>query len=259
MFTLKTSITSFFFRALILTAITAGALLSTAPAFGWQASGAADASVVFLEYEMSSNGLIWGDSIIKRSIIIKNNQRFMLEETDTNTMTTPAETVDSKETFLLDADQNIVEYTALHINNTDTTRVAAEVMGRDLVVRGSETGAQLHDWMRVNRGHYHFTSLYMPIGRLDLSEETSVKRFIDFGDDHFTIHENKMTLVGRETVRMGEISFDCQIITIDFGHIKGRLWIAKDKWGYFLIKEEANLEGTGPFEITLVQYRRSAQ
>ncbi|MEM7374407.1 MAG: hypothetical protein AAF587_37785 [Bacteroidota bacterium] len=59
-----------------------------------------------------------------------------------------------------------------------------------------------------------------------------------------------------DTFSLGEHTFDCHVIYIDYGHLHGEVWLAKDELGWFLIYEKATAT-EGSFELVLDGYERT--
>lgn len=214
----------------------------------------ADMKINELRYAMEAQGMNFGNTTMTREFVQESGQKLLQEKTITYIMLSVQNTISSEEVAKFNKDEDLVSYKGSHATGPDTIRVEAEIWNNSLVVSGSTQGGELEPWIEVNRKDYDFTSLHIPMDKLKLGKKETVKRFLDFGDENFTNHKNKMKLVGKEKQTIGDFEFDCQIVAIDFGHIKGKMWIAKDKFGYFLLKEEAVSTEMGPFTMKVVDY-----
>ncbi|MEQ6124028.1 hypothetical protein AAON49_07515 [Pseudotenacibaculum sp. MALMAid0570] len=59
-----------------------------------------------------------------------------------------------------------------------------------------------------------------------------------------------------DTFTLGKHTFDCHVIYIDYGHLHGEVWLAKDELGWFLIYEKATAT-EGSFELKLDSYEKT--
>ena len=134
---------------------------------------------------------------------------------------------------------------------TIDAKLSDDIFTFDLVMK---PGDPVHSEGFVKDLDYHWSTAYMDVGRQGFKKgEPFEKKILDI----YALKSKvvKGLYMGTETVKQGGHSFQCSKIKFDYGDVKGVFWMARDELGWFLVKEEAETEGT-PFQMYLDEYTR---
>lgn len=165
---------------------------------------------------------------------------------------------DSKadEVFWFDAD-GVIEYTGKF---TDVK--SGEVSSVDFHVESgvahyrSQSPAESRPFNQkfVKGKDYHWTTIYVDPTDRELEKGKSYKRRV-LDVSFARTKKLKESFLRMEKFTLGEHEFDCHVLHMDYGHVSGEIWIARDELGWFLVYEDA-VATEGPFELVLDGYSR---
>lgn len=101
---------------------------------------------------------------------------------------------------------------------------------------------------------YHTATIYIdPTDREMKPGKEYKRRMLDVSFARtMKLKENFLRM---DTFTLGEHTFDCHVIYIDYGHLHGEVWLAQDELGWFLIYEKATAT-EGSFELILDGYEK---
>ena len=138
--------------------------------------------------------------------------------------------------------------------NDSITVVMGENDSDEFIVSGKlpgESSFQLWDVKKMK--DIDAFVVFFDIDKLNLTKKMQIKKMYDlYGME---LRNNKLTKLGEEKLTVVGENFDCTMVRFDYGLIKGKLWFAKDPAGnYFLVKEEAQSQEYGPFDLDLTDY-----
>jgi hypothetical protein len=102
---------------------------------------------------------------------------------------------------------------------------------------------------------FHWSTIYIDPTNRELEKGKEYARKIL--DVSFARTMNlKEKFLGMKEFKLGEHVFNCYVLWMDYGHVEGEIWVAKDELGWFLVYEDA-VATEGPFELVLESYTRT--
>ena len=135
--------------------------------------------------------------------------------------------------------------------STMKARLEDDILSFDLTMK---EGDPVYTDSFIKDLDYHWSTAYIDLDRQDFKENQPFsKKILDI----YALESREVNGVylGVETVEQGGHTLECRKVKFDYGEVKGIMWLAKDEFGWFLVKEEAETHGQ-PFEMYLDEYTR---
>ncbi|MDY8136024.1 hypothetical protein [Aquimarina sp. 2201CG5-10] len=208
-------------------------------------------------YAMSADGVKTGQmeairkvDITKSSLLIKDVAQSLLsfyEPLDTK----------SEETFWL-GQKGVEEYQGkfTNVKNGETFDNRFMLKGKTLHFESkSSTESKTYKQKFIKGKDYHTATIYIdPTDREMESGKEYKRRMLDVS----FARTMKLTekFLRKDTFTLGEHTFECHVIYIDYGHLHGEVWLAQDELGWFLIYEKATAT-EGSFELVMDGYEKT--
>lgn len=217
----------------------------------------ATAGGVQLVYAMSSQGYPFGSITLTRRAAEHEGKRVVEEKTVTEMdYTTGSERHTSKSNELAwIGPEGLVKYDATFTENGETTMMKVRWSDDSLLVRSRF--AEGDEWAGVEfeKGQFDFTlPENPPLKRVAQAGGKTTLKWLSFYE--MAIAPVKIEHLGKERRKAGNTSFDCDIIVFDNPSmgLGGKIWIAQDRMGPFLLREEGR-NPDGPFTMQVTEYR----
>lgn len=224
------------------------------------ATQASDTTYLNTTHVMTAQGQIIANTITNRINYTLDGSAVMEEKVVTN-MSYPEEdgsthvNISTEEFTVIDGEMSF--FKGEYNENDSITVVMAEKDGDDFIVSGKVHGeSSFQLWDQKKMEEIDAFVVYFDVNKLKLSKKMQVKKMYDlYGME---LRNNKLTKLGEEKLALVGQDFDCTMVRFDYGLIKGKLWFAKDPAGNaFLIKEEAQSQEYGPFDLDMTDYNTS--
>lgn len=162
-----------------------------------------------------------------------------------------------EETFWLGAN-GLVEYKGkfTNLNTNEVFNNKFKLKGKVLYFESiSSKGLKPFKQKFIKGKDYHTATIYInPTDREMKPGKEYKRKMLDVSFARTMKLEEKFLRMDKFT--LGENTFDCHVIYIDYGHLHGEVWLAKDELGWFLIYEKATAT-EGSFELVLDSYTRT--
>ena len=209
---------------------------------------------------MTVEGEIISNSITNRMCYQLDGSQVLEEKVVTN-MSYPMENgetyvnISTEEFTVIDGEMSY--FKGEYNMNDSITVVMGEYDGDEWIVSGKLPGhSSFETWDVKKMKDIDAFVVFFNMDKLNLTKKMQVKRMYDlYGME---LRNNKLTKLGEEKISLAGEDFDCSMVRFDYGLIKGKLWFAKDPAGnYFLVKEEAQSQEYGPFDLDLTDYNTS--
>ncbi len=208
-------------------------------------------------YTMSTDGIVTGKmestrkvDASKSSLLIKDVAQSLLsfyEPSDTK----------SEEMFWLGVN-GLEEYQGKfkNIKNGDLYFNDFELKGKTLHFNSSSSkDSDTYKQKFIKGKDYHTATIYIDPTDRELKPGKEYKRkMLDVSFARTMKLKEKFLRMDKFT--LGEHTFDCHVIYIDYGHLHGEVWLAQDELGWFLIYEKATAT-EGSFELVLDSYEKT--
>lgn len=207
-----------------------------------------------LSYSMNSEGSNFANISFDRDYVDYEgtNIRRDIAVTSMSIMNTNNNfTVSTSQETTLVHDGKILLYNALFDENGEKTEMRAYSEDGWLILEGKTKDEDFATWNTIEEDKYDLSVANIPFDLLQLTEEESVRKILDLYSAQ--VKDNKMKILGKETLTVDEKKFECDIVAFDYGEIRGTMWIGKDELGYFLVKEDAKSD-IGDFQMLLDSY-----
>ncbi|TKG97108.1 hypothetical protein EYV94_01385 [Puteibacter caeruleilacunae] len=216
-----------------------------------------DTTFLNTTHVMTVMGEIISNSVTSRMTYKLDGSTVMEEKVVTN-MSYPMENgethkdISTEEFTIIDGEMNY--FKGEYNTNDSVTVVTAEKDGENLLVSGKLPGeSSFQVWDQKKLKEIDAYIVFFNIDELNLSKKMQIRKMYDlYGME---LRNNKLTLQDKETIELAGQKFECSIVKFDYGLIKGKLWFAKGPAdNYFLVKEEAQSQEYGPFDLDLTDY-----
>ena len=143
-------------------------------------------------------------------------------------------------------------YTAVITENDSGGKVTANFFNKDIQVETYGKEGKIQKTGFFKKGDYDFTDAYMPLNRLKLKQGKYTKNMLCFQDGSIRIIN--LRVAQKASVTAAGKTFQCKVLDFDYGVAKGRVWLAEDSLGCFVVQEYSSTED-GPFKRVLTEYK----
>jgi hypothetical protein len=217
----------------------------------------ADTAYLSTTHVMTAQGFILSNSFTERKTYFQDGAKIMEEQCITD-MSYPdgsggTHISKSTERFTV-VDGQMSYFWAEYTEGDSITRMKAEMDGETMYVSGQSHGEKdFAVWDQQNINNIDLFVFAVEHDALNLTKKTQVRKIYDMYS--VMLRDNKMSILGEETLDVSGYSFECDIVRFDYGLIKGKLWLSKDPSGNsFLVKEEADSDHYGAFNMDMTDY-----
>ncbi|MCG8636844.1 MAG: hypothetical protein MI863_23635 [Desulfobacterales bacterium] len=135
--------------------------------------------------------------------------------------------------------------------STMEARLEDDMLTFDLVM---QEGDPVYSESFVRDMDYNWSTSYIDVERQGFELNKPFKKKIL---DIYALESREVQgrLLGIETVEQGGHRLECHKIRFDYTEVKGIMWLARDEFGWFIVKEEAESHGQ-PFQMYLDEYTK---
>jgi len=216
-------------------------------------------SSVEMVYDMLSQGFRMGSVTVTRTMVQEKGQRTVEEKTVMKIkVDIPSNeySLDSTETASI-GPKGLTKYEGTFDENGTKSAIKAKLEDDNLVVRTRMGEGEQWLTMEFPTKGYDFTSSEVPPEERLKGGEQATLNWLSLYE--MAVAKVKVKRVGKESIKVGNRTFDCEILTFDNKEMEssGKVWVAKDSLGPFLVKEDGR-EPTGPFTLVLTKYEKGA-
>jgi hypothetical protein len=220
-------------------------------------SQSSDTTYLNTTHVMTAQGQIIANTVTNRKNYMDKGSKVMEERVVTN-MSYPEPdgsthvNVSTEELTVVDGTMKF--FKGVYTENDSTTVIMGEKDGNNFVVSGKTHGeSSFQIWDQRNLKDIDAFVVYFDIDKLQLSKVTQVKRMYDLYS--IELRKNKLSKLGSENLELVGQNFNCTMVKFNYGVIKGKVWFSKDNAGNaFLVKEEAQSQQYGPFDLDMTDY-----
>ena len=135
--------------------------------------------------------------------------------------------------------------------STMDARLKDDILTFDLIMK---EGDPVYKDEFVREVDYNWSTSYIDVDRQGFEMNKPFKKKIL---DIYALESRPLEgeLLGIETVEQGGHRLKCHKIKFDYTEVKGIMWLAKDEFGWFIVKEEAESHGV-PFQMYMDEYTK---
>lgn len=208
-------------------------------------------------YAMKSSGVKIGKMESTRQVDTTKDE--LLIKDIANSLVGLNQAYDSKanETFWI-SKRGVEEYNGkfTDVKNGKTSTIDFKLEG-DVCYFNSKTPSEVGVYRQefIRGKDYHWCSIYVDPTNRELKKGKEYKRGL-LDVSFARTMKLKEKFLRMDKFKLGKQVFDCYVLYMDYGHVKGEIWIAKDELGWFLVYEDA-IASEGPFELILDGYTKT--
>ncbi|WP_299104516.1 hypothetical protein [uncultured Tenacibaculum sp.] len=208
-------------------------------------------------YAMSTDGIKTGKMEATRKVDLSKKRTLIKDEAKSLISFYEPSDTKSEETFWLGAN-GLEEYKGqfVNLNTNETFKNQFKLEGKTLHFESkSLKDSKLFKQKFIKGKDYHTATIYIdPTDREMTPGKEYNRNMLDVSFARTMKLKEKFLRMDKFT--LGQYTFDCHVIYIDYGHLHGEVWLAKDELGWFLIYEKATAT-EGSFELVLDGYQKT--